>query len=469
MISLILYYLLISIVFNILDIILVISSIWWFINNKLNINTNNNLDRLDPEFLEWFSGFTDAEGNFSIYIKDKKYYAFRFKIQLHVDDKPVLDLIRDKLGIGTVRVETSNYASYTVYDFNHIKDIICPIFETYDLKTNKRFDFNDFNYVVKMKDKEGIGTKSDNIELVNIIKTNMNSNRKSINPDIYNKLNSILNWDRLINQSVVINKNWLIGFIEGEGSFGLHTIGVFFQIPQLNISDYTLKAIENFLLTLPNNSNINLPVIKPSYRLNNATNVISFVISDIDHLYYYIIPMLDTSKMYTRKYIDYKLWKIIVLIHKMGYIFMPEGRQLVVKISYLINSNRYSTSPNYNMNINKDINDIFDLYAPNLFSLAPPFDLSQNITHSDLTKIYSKAKQKLGGNIVYVYKNGELLDGSPFLNYSQAHRALGLNGSSRTCWRYINTGKLYKPGGGRVERYLISSIPLNDIKTDSIN
>jgi hypothetical protein len=80
-----------------------------------------------------------------------------------------------------------------VYDFNHIKDIICPIFETYDLKTNKRFDFNDFNYVVKMKDKEGIGTKSDNIELVNIIKTNMNSNRKSINPDIYNKLNSILN------------------------------------------------------------------------------------------------------------------------------------------------------------------------------------------------------------------------------------------------------------------------------------
>jgi hypothetical protein len=153
----------------------------------------------------------------------------------------------------------------------------------------------------------------------------------------------------------------------------------------------------------------------------------------------------------------------------MGYIFMPEGRQLVVKISYLINSNRYSTSPNYNMNINKDINDIFDLYAPNLFSLAPPFDLSQNITHSDLTKIYSKAKQKLGGNIVYVYKNGELLDGSPFLNYSQAHRALGLNGSSRTCWRYINTGKLYKPGGGRVERYLISSIPLNDIKTDSIN
>jgi hypothetical protein len=68
-----------------------------------------------------------------------------------------------------------------VYDFNHIKDIICPIFETYDLKTNKRFDFNDFNYVVKMKDKEGIGTKSDNIELVNII------------PDIYNKLNSILN------------------------------------------------------------------------------------------------------------------------------------------------------------------------------------------------------------------------------------------------------------------------------------
>jgi hypothetical protein len=45
---------------------------------------------------------------------------------------------------------------------------------------------------------------------------------------------------------------------------------------------------------------------------------------------------------------------------------------------------------------------------------------------------------------VYIYKDGKLVDGSPFASYSLAHKALGLNSSSNTCNRYIDTGKLYK-------------------------
>ena len=46
-----------------------------------------------------------------------------------------------------------------------------------------------------------------------------------------------------------------------------------------------------------------------------------------------------------------------------------------------------------------------------------------------------------------------LIAGSPFSSYSEAHRALGLNPSSNTCNRYIDTGKLYK------SCYLILSKP----------
>ena len=49
-------------------------------NNKLSIN---------DEFLHWFSGFTDAEGNFFIII-DRNYVKLRFKISLHIDDIKVL-------------------------------------------------------------------------------------------------------------------------------------------------------------------------------------------------------------------------------------------------------------------------------------------------------------------------------------------------------------------------------------------
>jgi hypothetical protein len=54
-------------------------------------------------------------------------------------------------------------------------------------------------------------------------------------------------------------------------------------------------------------------------------------------------------------------------------------------------------------------------------------------------------------------KSKKLLEGSPFINYSSAHKALGLNSSSNTCNRYVDTGKLYK------NEYLITSKPLGSL------
>jgi predicted ATPase len=38
-------------------------------------------------FLTWFTGFTDAEGNFLINL-DRGYIRFRFKISMHIDNLP---------------------------------------------------------------------------------------------------------------------------------------------------------------------------------------------------------------------------------------------------------------------------------------------------------------------------------------------------------------------------------------------
>ena len=70
---------------------------------------------------------------------------------------------------------------------------------------------------------------------------------------------------------------------------------------------------------------------------------------------------------------------------------------------------------------------------------------------------FSRASIKIA-RIIYVYKNNQLIEGSPFSNYSCVHKALGLRTNSKICFRYIDTGKFNK------QQYIISSEPIKDIK-----
>ena len=59
---------------------------------------------LRKEFVEWFVGFTDGEGNFNIKLTDLtdntfKYVQFTFQIGLHKDDIKVLEYIKNTWNI----------------------------------------------------------------------------------------------------------------------------------------------------------------------------------------------------------------------------------------------------------------------------------------------------------------------------------------------------------------------------------
>lgn len=92
-----------------------------------NVRTEDNLLKNVPsEFLYWFSGFTDAEGNFLISI-NRQYVRFRFKISLHIDDVEVLNTIKSNLNVGTVTLERGrNRCSYVIQNYEDIKNVICP-------------------------------------------------------------------------------------------------------------------------------------------------------------------------------------------------------------------------------------------------------------------------------------------------------------------------------------------------------
>lgn len=87
------------------------------------------------------------------------------------------------------------------------------------------------------------------------------------------------------------------------GTFGIKNNSPYFQIAQKNTSKDTLDAIKHFITTLPGTDNKPDKVFSPNVNstINKKTDVISLTINSIDSLYFYLLPILDSSKMYSRK------------------------------------------------------------------------------------------------------------------------------------------------------------------------
>lgn len=98
--------------------------------------------KTDNKFLQWFVGFSDAEGTFIINTKNNSEVHFCFKLTLHIDDSAVLFLIKDKLGIGVVSFK-GNTCTFSVHSFQLIVEVLLPIFDKYPLLTHKQLDYRD--------------------------------------------------------------------------------------------------------------------------------------------------------------------------------------------------------------------------------------------------------------------------------------------------------------------------------------
>ena len=410
--------------------------------NKSNDSKKFNLDSVSKDFLQWFSGFTDAEGNFLISI-DRNYVRFRFKISLHIDDIETLNIIKSKLNIGRVVTEKSrNSCSFVVQDFTEIKHVICALFNKFPLYTSKRLDLDDFYKAVVIKEANNSLSDVDKERIINL-KNGMNSKRE-------NYMYSITD------SQIKINPNWFIGFLEGEGTFGIKTgSSLYLQVAQKNTSQVCLNAIVTFLTSLDSNLKQGSKILPLNVvsTVNAKTNVTPLVISSVDTLYYYILPILDGHTMYTYKYTSFKLWRAALILKIHGYYLLPEGKKLFLDISYILNK-RYSTGPI--QNVEDIILNIFKRYEDILLK-NPPFDVSSNTPHLNNVRVFGMLNSSKNPKTVYIYENGSLINGSPFVSYSEVHKVLGLKSTSNTCNRYIDTDRLYK------SKYLITSKPIDNI------
>ncbi|KAJ3213411.1 hypothetical protein HK099_007407 [Clydaea vesicula] len=349
---------------------------------------------------------------------------------MHINNIEALKIIKSLLNVGNVTVEENrNCCSFVVQDFTEIKDVICPIFLQYPLLTSKNLDFKDFYKAIIIKNKNNLSLTDK--EKIILLKNGMNSKRK-----IFTSFS--------INSQINVSPEWFIGFFEGEGTFGIKTgSSLYFQVAQKNTSIENLNAIITFLTNLKatqlkKNSQI-LPLNVVSI-INKKTDVISLVVSSVDAIYYYLLPLLDTSKMYTNKVIDFKLWRMALILKIYGYYYLSEGKTLFLDISDILNK-RYN--PSAQKNINLRIEEIFNRYQLILLK-NPPFNVENCISHVDNVRDYRLKIKSDIQKTIYIYENGKLIKGSPFSSFSNAHKALGLKSTSNTCNRYLDTNRLYK-------------------------
>ena len=170
-----------------------------------------NKPKFNTEFIEWFVGLCDAESNFLIRVrKDKlsqiKGFEFIFRIALHIDDIEVLKYIQTTLKCGIVQLDRNTYV-LRISKLEDIKHILFQIFDLFPLNTKKHLDYLDFKKAYFMY----VNRKNLNKQVVFAdiadIKNSMNDQRTIFNlPE-----NHVIN----------ITGNYLVGLLEGDGSFYL--------------------------------------------------------------------------------------------------------------------------------------------------------------------------------------------------------------------------------------------------------
>lgn len=383
------------------------------------------------QFSSWLAGFIDGEGNFQVFL-DRFYLRVMFRIRLHKDEINVLTKIQEFLGVGRVIIE-GNSSVFIISNVKDLINILFPLLDKYNLYTSKWLDYIDFKKVVYFLSKsETTRLSLSELEKIQNIISNMNSGRTEYN---YSLIPKITGAER-------VNPFWLLGFIEGEGTFGYKNLSPFFQVGQNIRSYHVLEAIANYLQTIPKGFKFSLkskaPTINNSF--NKKTNVSVISILSIDALYDYLLFFLLDMPFQTRKGVDFHYWCIVLHLHKLGYFYLQEGRNLVYLISQYVNTGRYSTNPNPGK-------------APSLtlikkvLNLNLPVTLTPWMSHVDLAKAFVP-KVKASG--IWVYDNGVLLNGSPFSSFASAMKAIGYSKTSIAGRRTIDTGKLI---GGRFTFY----------------
>ena len=213
-----------------------------YISSRMFIRYNHSFPFYDHNFLKWFVGFSPHPSaltwvsstaprdlsrgavrcwrNFLISLYSGL-FIFILKISLHLDYIQVLKLIQSKLGVGSVTEWNINYCSFVVQDFLRVFNIICPIFINFPLQSPLFGRFKRLYQAILIKrDKGNKFSEQDFLKISPTLWAN-GLNLGRINNVCSTKADAANSFSCSPHIVRTINPYWLIGFIEGDGTFGI--------------------------------------------------------------------------------------------------------------------------------------------------------------------------------------------------------------------------------------------------------
>ena len=246
------------------------------------------------------------------------------------------------------------------------------------------------------------------------LKNNMNTNRSNfVMPE--NHIN--------------ITKSWLLGFIEGDGSFSLlrNSLEPVFSI---KLTEKELPVLIKIKEYLENNLGFDLysmhklrisPIIGIGTEKtghNNSKPLATFMIKNLHFLNNYLIPYLTdpTQNFLTKKGEDFNDFKIICRTIYNGAHRKDDIKELILKLSYTMNNYRLSTYSGVIVNLNENELNI-------LINAAPTIEHLHDGRQRDI--LTKKIVHRRSSSCIYeiIKPSGELLIAS---NLAEAAKIAGV-------------------------------------------
>lgn len=393
--------------------------------DALIIKFNNKTYYLDQDFIEWFVGFVDADGNFNISLrnfKDNKYNSLllTFQIGLHIDDLDLLKFIQRKLNCGHISISGSK-CNYFVNDRASLIHVILPIFNHFQLNSTKYFNFLIFEKAVNLIKNKGHLSPKGKLEIIKYFQE-----MKNVDTASYSR------------GEKRITDHWLAGFTDGDGSFSSNK-----HVPRFKLENHA-KELELFHMIKKYVNSGNLIITPPRKNRPVSNSTVVLEINNIHALKNVIVPLFTEkvtkkgSKLRTlqsKKFKDFCDWSILVNIYFYGYHRLPEGISLINDIKSRMNNFRLTTKSIINGASPVSTESSLATKISYLFSLPAPYEIKNGVRY--LAGTNKLVPEKL--RIIAIDENDNKLS---YSSISECSRALGIGRSIiKDC---LLSGKTYK-------------------------
>lgn len=148
------------------------------------------LNAQHQQFYEWFIGFTEGDGCFSLN-KQKMSWTIGFKIAVSKSDIKTLIFIKKNLRCGSISWANKDQTmvQFRIRNLKHLFDYVFPIFDTYPMITNKGQDYSIIRQAAEILYKNPKETR-DKIEKLGSELKRIRQNRQTLTSSLETRVNS---------------------------------------------------------------------------------------------------------------------------------------------------------------------------------------------------------------------------------------------------------------------------------------